>query len=206
MANFQKLTPRSEDYSKWYNELVVKADLAEQSAVRGCMVIKPYGYAIHALTISTAALPISFFSHEPEQILTSRSTYGLTSNDAHAASSAANSSSEKSSGRFSIRLPFACIRTDCAPRKRGRETVFPSHLNYSAAGSILNKRSDNISPGTPEIRRFTPRLDSMCHNRGFPCRRNRARSREEKARLTPENTGFGVIFTPNRWPGWGGQS
>ena len=46
MANFQKLTPRSQDYSKWYNELVVKADLAEQSAVRGCMVIKPYGYAI----------------------------------------------------------------------------------------------------------------------------------------------------------------
>ena len=46
MANFQKLTPRGEDYSKWYNELVVKADLAEQSAVRGCMVIKPYGYAI----------------------------------------------------------------------------------------------------------------------------------------------------------------
>ena len=46
MANFQKLTPRAEDYSKWYNELVVKADLAEQSAVRGCMVIKPYGYAI----------------------------------------------------------------------------------------------------------------------------------------------------------------
>lgn len=40
------LTKRSEDYSKWYNELVVKADLAEQSAVRGCMVIKPYGYAI----------------------------------------------------------------------------------------------------------------------------------------------------------------
>ncbi|MBR4161235.1 MAG: proline--tRNA ligase [Bacteroidaceae bacterium] len=40
------LTKRSEDYSKWYNELVVKADLAEQSDVRGCMVIKPYGYAI----------------------------------------------------------------------------------------------------------------------------------------------------------------
>ena len=39
-------TKRSEDYSKWYNELVVKADLAEVSAVRGCMVIKPYGYAI----------------------------------------------------------------------------------------------------------------------------------------------------------------
>ena len=42
----KKLTPRSEDYSKWYNELVVQADLAENSAVRGCMVIKPYGYAI----------------------------------------------------------------------------------------------------------------------------------------------------------------
>jgi prolyl-tRNA synthetase len=40
------LTKRSEDYSQWYNELVVKADLAENSAVRGCMVIKPYGYAI----------------------------------------------------------------------------------------------------------------------------------------------------------------
>ena len=37
---------RSENYSEWYNELVVRADLAEQSAVRGCMVIKPYGYAI----------------------------------------------------------------------------------------------------------------------------------------------------------------
>lgn len=42
----KKLTKREEDYSKWYNELVVKADLAENSAVRGCMVIKPYGYAI----------------------------------------------------------------------------------------------------------------------------------------------------------------
>lgn len=41
-----KLTARAEDYSKWYNELVVKADLAENSSVRGCMVIKPYGYAI----------------------------------------------------------------------------------------------------------------------------------------------------------------
>lgn len=40
------LTKRSEDYSKWYNELVAKADLAENSAVKGCMVIKPYGYAI----------------------------------------------------------------------------------------------------------------------------------------------------------------
>ncbi len=42
----KKLTTRAEDYSKWYNELVVKADLAENSGVRGCMVIKPYGYAI----------------------------------------------------------------------------------------------------------------------------------------------------------------
>ena len=42
----KKLTSRTEDYSRWYNELVIKADLAETSAVRGCMVIKPYGYAI----------------------------------------------------------------------------------------------------------------------------------------------------------------
>lgn len=42
----KNLTSRAEDYSKWYNELVVKADLAENSGVRGCMVIKPYGYAI----------------------------------------------------------------------------------------------------------------------------------------------------------------
>ena len=42
----KKLTSRADDYSKWYNELVVKADLAENSAVRGCMVIKPYGFAI----------------------------------------------------------------------------------------------------------------------------------------------------------------
>ena len=42
----KELTSRAENYSQWYNDLVVKADLAEQSAVRGCMVIKPYGYAI----------------------------------------------------------------------------------------------------------------------------------------------------------------
>ncbi|MGB6267632.1 MAG: proline--tRNA ligase [Olleya sp.] len=42
----KKLTKRAEDYSKWYNELVLRADLAENSAVRGCMVIKPYGFAI----------------------------------------------------------------------------------------------------------------------------------------------------------------
>ena len=41
-----KLTSRAKDYSKWYNEIVVNADLAENSAVRGCMIIKPYGYAI----------------------------------------------------------------------------------------------------------------------------------------------------------------
>ena len=39
-------TTRAEDFSKWYNELVVKADLAQNSDVRGCMVIKPYGYSI----------------------------------------------------------------------------------------------------------------------------------------------------------------
>lgn len=42
----KNLTKRAEDYSKWYNEIVVKADLAENSGVRGCMVIKPYGFAI----------------------------------------------------------------------------------------------------------------------------------------------------------------
>ena len=42
----KQMTKRAENYSQWYNDLVIKADLAEQSAVRGCMVIKPYGYAI----------------------------------------------------------------------------------------------------------------------------------------------------------------
>ena len=45
-TELKNLTKRSEDYSKWYNALVVKAELAEQADVRGCMVIKPYGYAI----------------------------------------------------------------------------------------------------------------------------------------------------------------
>ena len=45
-TELKNFTKRTENYSQWYNELVVKADLAEQSAVRGCMVIKPYGYAI----------------------------------------------------------------------------------------------------------------------------------------------------------------
>ena len=42
----KKLTSREQDYSQWYNELVQHADLAENSGVRGCMVIKPYGFAI----------------------------------------------------------------------------------------------------------------------------------------------------------------
>ncbi len=46
MAELKELTKRAENYSQWYNDLIVKADMAEQSAVRGCMVIKPYGYAI----------------------------------------------------------------------------------------------------------------------------------------------------------------
>ena len=45
-VEIKELTSRSENYSQWYNDLVIKADLAESSAVRGCMVIKPYGYAI----------------------------------------------------------------------------------------------------------------------------------------------------------------
>src|SRR5881398_2026646 len=46
MADEKKLTPRATDFSAWYNEIVKRADLAENSAVRGCMVIKPYGFAI----------------------------------------------------------------------------------------------------------------------------------------------------------------
>lgn len=46
VKELKDLTKRADNYSQWYNDLVVKADLAEQSAVRGCMVIKPYGYAI----------------------------------------------------------------------------------------------------------------------------------------------------------------
>jgi prolyl-tRNA synthetase len=45
-VELKEMTSRAENYSQWYNDLVTKADLAEQSAVRGCMVIKPYGYAI----------------------------------------------------------------------------------------------------------------------------------------------------------------
>ena len=42
----KEITSREADYSQWYNDIVIKADLAEHSAVRGCMVIKPNGYAI----------------------------------------------------------------------------------------------------------------------------------------------------------------
>ena len=45
MSNL-KITPRSQDFSKWYNDIVDKADLAEHAPVKGCMTIKPYGYAI----------------------------------------------------------------------------------------------------------------------------------------------------------------
>lgn len=75
---------RSENYSEWYNELVVRADLAENSAVRGCMVIKPYGYAIwekmqhqldymfketgHQNAYFPLFIPKSFFSREAEHV------------------------------------------------------------------------------------------------------------------------------------------
>ena len=42
----KEITPRAEDYSQWYNDLVLKGQLADYSAVRGCMVIKPYGYTL----------------------------------------------------------------------------------------------------------------------------------------------------------------
>ncbi|WP_028296590.1 proline--tRNA ligase [Olivibacter sitiensis] len=78
------ITSRSEDYSQWYNELVTKADLAEHSAVRGCMVIKPYGYAIwekmqatldqmfkdtgHSNAYFPLFIPKSFFSKEASHV------------------------------------------------------------------------------------------------------------------------------------------
>ena len=78
------LTKRSENYSQWYNDLVVKADLAEQSPVRGCMVIKPYGYAIwekmqrilddmfkatgHVNAYFPLLIPKSYLSREAEHV------------------------------------------------------------------------------------------------------------------------------------------
>ena len=80
----KEVTSRAENYSQWYNDLVVKADLAEQSAVRGCMVIKPYGYAIwekmqgvldgmfKKTGVKNAYFPLfipkSFFSREAEHV------------------------------------------------------------------------------------------------------------------------------------------
>ena len=83
-VELKDVTKRSENYSQWYNELVVKADLAEQSAVRGCMVIKPYGYAIwekmqqrmdamfketgHVNAYFPLLIPKSFLSREAEHV------------------------------------------------------------------------------------------------------------------------------------------
>jgi prolyl-tRNA synthetase len=80
----KELTSRNENYSQWYNDLVIKADLAETSAVRGCMVIKPYGYAIwekiqgeldrmfketgHVNAYFPLFIPKSFFSREAEHV------------------------------------------------------------------------------------------------------------------------------------------
>ena len=80
----KELTPRSVNYSQWYQELVIKADLAENSAVRGCMVIKPYGYAIwekmqrilddmfketgHVNAYFPLLIPKSFLSKEAEHV------------------------------------------------------------------------------------------------------------------------------------------
>ncbi|MEI8273180.1 MAG: proline--tRNA ligase [Paludibacter sp.] len=80
----KELTSRSENYSQWYNDLVMKADLAENSAVRGCMVIKPYGYAIwekiqaeldrmfketgHVNAYFPLFIPKSFLSKEAEHV------------------------------------------------------------------------------------------------------------------------------------------
>jgi prolyl-tRNA synthetase len=82
MAKF--LTNREENYSQWYNDLVIKADLAENSAVRGCMIIKPYGYAIwekiqaeldrlfketgHVNAYFPLFIPKSFFSKEAAHV------------------------------------------------------------------------------------------------------------------------------------------
>jgi prolyl-tRNA synthetase len=80
----KELTSRKENYSQWYNDLVIKADLAENSAVRGCMVIKPYGYAIwekiqgeldkmfkatgHVNAYFPLFIPKSFFSKEAQHV------------------------------------------------------------------------------------------------------------------------------------------
>jgi len=84
MANNLGITPRSENYSEWYNDLVLKADLADHSAVRGCMVIKPHGYALwelmqralddmfkatgHVNAYFPLFIPKSFFEREAEHV------------------------------------------------------------------------------------------------------------------------------------------
>jgi prolyl-tRNA synthetase len=84
MAELKELTSSEDNYSQWYNDLVVKADLAENSAVRGCMVIKPYGYAIwekmqaeldrmfkqtgHVNAYFPLFIPKSFLSKEAEHV------------------------------------------------------------------------------------------------------------------------------------------
>ena len=83
-VELKDLTKVEDNYSKWYNELVVKAGLAENSAVRGCMVIKPYGYAIwekmqrvlddmfkatgHENAYFPLFIPKSFFSREASHV------------------------------------------------------------------------------------------------------------------------------------------
>ena len=59
----KKITPRSKDYSLWYNDIVQHAELAENSGVRGCMVIKPYGFSIWEKMQSTLdhGVKITFF-------------------------------------------------------------------------------------------------------------------------------------------------
>ena len=80
----KKITPRSEDYSLWYNDIVQHAELAENSGVRGCMVIKPYGYAIwekmqaeldkkfkatgHVNAYFPLFIPKSYFSKEADHV------------------------------------------------------------------------------------------------------------------------------------------
>ena len=60
----KQLTKRADNYSQWYNDLVVKAGLAEQSPVRGCMVIKPYGYAIWENIVSILDKKFKELGHE----------------------------------------------------------------------------------------------------------------------------------------------
>jgi prolyl-tRNA synthetase len=71
----KNLTTRSEDYSKWYNELVVKADLAENSGVRGCMVIKPYGYAIWGKNASRVGMMFKETGHQNAYLFVPKSMF-----------------------------------------------------------------------------------------------------------------------------------